>query len=353
MLPEWRLVKDDIYEVRHHFAMEEALARLVDEGHTPPTLRLRQVYPSVFIGVHQNTWTEVDVEYCRAHDIQIVRRMNGGGAIYHEMGSFCFSAFFRRDLFTQSEDELYQLFAQPVIRTCADYGVSARYVGRNDVLVGDRKIYGCAHFSWYHAHVQSGTFLVNMNFEAMANVLTPPAIKFSGKSIQNIQERVTSLSLEVGQVLDTREVMERFTGHVSEVLGIQLIADDLTDQEKLLAKELLKAKYSTESWNFGSKLEFQLTVADRTDEGVLSLSADLEGKIIQKARITGDILRYHRNDLDTIEHIMMGCTIQDVQASLQDIPLYASFRETILRLLEKLDQQAAEVSTRRLRETRS
>ena len=108
MLPEWRLLRDGITEAQHHFAVEEALARLVDENHSPPTLRMRQ--PSVFVGTYQNTWSEVDVAYCRDHNIQIVRRANGGGAVYHEMGSFCFSAFFRRDLFSQSEGELYRLF---------------------------------------------------------------------------------------------------------------------------------------------------------------------------------------------------------------------------------------------------
>jgi lipoate---protein ligase len=163
MSTEWRLLDDGIHEARHHFAMEEALARLVDEGASPPTFRLRQVNPAVFVGVFQNTWSEVDVDYCQANHIQIVRRANGGGAVYHEMGSFCFSAFFRREVFPQSEEELYHLFATLAIRTCADYGVNAQFHGRNDVLVGERKIYGSAQFAWYDAFVQSGTFLVNID----------------------------------------------------------------------------------------------------------------------------------------------------------------------------------------------
>lgn len=350
MSAEWRLVIDTIYEARHHFAMEEALARLVDEGHTPPTLRLRRVNPSVFIGVHQNTWAEVDVEYCREHGIQIVRRMNGGGAIYQEMGSFCFSAFFRRELFTQSDDELYLLFAQPVIRTCADYGVNASYSGRNDIQVENRKLYGCAHFSWYRAHVQSGTFLVNMNFEAMAKALTPSAIKFSGKPFERIQDRVTSLSAEVGQELYTREVMDRFADHVADVLGIQLLADNLTEQEQSLALELLESKYDTENWNFGSEIEYQLSVAERTEEGVLSLSADFEGKTIKKARITGDILRYSRKDLETIEHLMRGISIQEVSSRIDELPFPESLIVTINRLLKKLDEQVSDITTRQPKE---
>ncbi len=350
MSTEWRLVWDDVHEARHHFAVEEALARLVDEGHSPPTLRLRRVHPAVFIGVHQNTWAEADVAYCREHGIQIVRRMNGGGAVYHEMGSFCFSAFFHRDLFAQSEEELYRLFASPVIMTCADYGITAHFEGRNDVLVGHRKIYGSAQFSCYQAVVQSGTFLVNMNFDVMARALTPTALKFAGKTAHSIQERVTSLSREVGRKVETGEVMQRFASHFGEVLGVRLVPGDLTVAERALAAELLAAKYSTSEWNFGSDLEYQLVVADRTQAGVVSLSANMGGTTIQKARIGGDILLRSRQELDEVERSLAGCSIQEAQALLVTASLSESMRETLLRLLEKLAQEAATVTSNRRKE---
>jgi lipoate-protein ligase A len=350
MASEWRLLNDGIHEARHHFATEEALARLVDEGHTPPTLRLRQVYPAVFVGVHQNTRSEVDVAYCQANGIQIVRRMNGGGAVYHEMGSFCFSAFFPRNLFAQGEAELYRLFATPVIRTCEDYGVVAHFQGRNDVLAGDRKIYGSAQFSWYRAFVQSGTFLVNMDFEVMERALTPPALKFEGKSARSIQERVTSLSREVGREVDTREVMDRFANHFADFLGVRLVASYLTSKEQALASELLAVKYSTDEWNFGSELKYQVTVADRAVEGVISLSVDMEDRTIQKARVSGDLLLSSRQALDRLELSIKGCSIQEAQAAVQAASLPAGIHESLFRLLKKLDQEAYDISSSRRKE---
>lgn len=344
MLAEWRLLNDGINEAHHHFAVEEALARLVDEGHSPPTLRMRQVHPAVFVGVYQNTWSEVDVAYCQDHDIQIVRRANGGGTVYHEMGSFCFSAFFQRDWFPQSEEELYHLFAAPAIRTCADYGVVAYFQGRNDVLVGERKIYGSAQLAWYDAFVQSGTFLVNIDFEVMERALTPPALKFAGKSARSIQERVTSLSREVGRELETIEVMDLFADHTADVLRIRLIPGDLTPEEKALAAELLAIKYSTDEWNLGSRPEYQVTVADRTEEGVISLSADMEGEIIRNARVNGDLLLSDRRGLENLEHSLTGCSLQGAQAAVQAAPLSAGIRETLFRLLAKLAQEVAEKS---------
>jgi lipoate-protein ligase A len=350
MQAEWRLLQDDIHEARHHFAVEEAIARLIDKGHSPPTLRLRRVHPAVFIGVNQNTWSEVDVDYCRTHDIQIVRRMNGGGAIYQEMGSFCYSAFFPRKLFNQCDEELYRLFADPIICTCLDYGVNAHYEGRNDVMVRNRKIYGSAQFSYYQAFVQSGTFLVNINFDTMARVLTPPALKFSGKPACSVLERVTSLSRELGRELDTCEVMKRFAKNVTRGFGIQFVPGDLTPAEQELAAELLSVKYNTDKWNFGSLLEFQVTVASRTDDGVICLSADVEDGVIQKVSITGDMLYYHRDKMKNLEQRMIGCSIREAQNIVQATTFPDKIHDTLIRLMEKLSQEVSDISSTRLKE---
>jgi lipoate---protein ligase len=346
MSTEWRLLDDGIHEARHHFAMEEALARLVDEGRSPPTFRLRQVDPAVFVGAYQDTWSEVDVDYCQAHGIQIVRRANGGGAVYHEMGSFCFSAVFRRDFFPQSDEELYPLFASLAIRTCADYGIEAEYHGRNDVLVHGRKLYGSAQLSWYDAFIHSGTFLVNIDLEAMERALTPPALKFAGKSARNIRERVTTLSIEVGRVLVPREVMDRLVGHAADVLGVKLVPGDLTNEEQALAAELLAVKYSTDEWNLGSRQEYQVTVADRAEAGVISLSADMEGGTIRKVHITGDLLLSDRRAMDDIERALTGCSLEGARAAVQTAALSANIRESLVRLLDKLAQEVSAVSAK-------
>lgn len=344
MPSEWRLLRDGVREAHHHFAVEEALARLVDEGRSPPTLRLRQVHPAVFVGVYQNTWAEVDVDYCQSHGIQIVRRANGGGAVYHEMGSFCFSAFFRRAMFPQSEEELYKLFAAPAILTCADYGIAARFQGRNDLLVGERKIYGSAQFALYDAFVQSGTFLVNIDFAVMERALTPPALKFTDKPARSIRERVTSLARELGHELETGEVMDRFAAHAAQALGIELVPGNLTPEEQALAAKLLDVKYSTDAWNFGSQPAYQVIVGDRTADGVVSLSADVEGALIRQARIQGDLLLSDRSVVGALERSFSGATLQEARAAVQAAPLTSGIRASLLRLLGKLGLEVTAVS---------
>jgi len=350
MSSEWRLLDDGIHDAQHHFAVEETIARQLDAGQSPPTLRLRQVNPAVFIGVHQNTWDEVDVDYCRKNNIQIVRRMNGGGAVYHEMGSFCFSAFFPRELFTQSDQELYRLFAEPVIRTLADYGILGEFGGRNDILTGNRKIYGSAQFSWYSAFVQSGTFLVNMNFEAMERSLTPHRLKFMGKTARSINERVTSLSREVGRTVDTREVMKVFSNHFASTFGFILTPGDLSANEQKLALELFKSKYCTEQWNFGSKLEFEINIAKKTNDGVISMSVELEEQIIKKIRITGDILLSQRSVLEDLEERIAGISIQQAREKINHSSLPTTLVQSIGRLFDKLEIEAGTTASSRRKE---
>ena len=349
MPSEWRLLEDGITEARHHFAVEEALARLVDEGHTPPTLRLRRVQPAVFVGAYQDTWSEVDVPYCQANGIQIVRRTNGGGAVYQEMGSFCFSAFFSRAMFPQSDEELYHLFAVPAIRTCTEHGIDARFHGRNDVLVGERKIYGSAQLSLYSAFVQSGTFLVNMDFETMARALTPPPLKFSSKPARSIQERVTSLSWEVGRELDTVAVLHRFADHVAEVIKVQLVPGNLTPKEEALAAELLAVKYSTDAWNFGSQREYQILVADRSEEGVLSLSANMQGEVIKETRLTGDLLLPDRQMLGNLQRSLSGITLDQAHNAIQASNFTPGLQASLFRLLSKLANEVTIINQEKAR----
>lgn len=248
--------------------------------------------------------------------------------------------------------DLYHLFAEPAILTCTDYGVKAHYFGRNDVLVGDRKIYGSAQLSWYSAFVQSGTFLVNINLEVMARALTPPELKFAGKSVRSIQDRVTSHSREVGRELDTHMVMNRFTDHFADVLGVRLVHGDLTSVEKTLASELLAVTYSRDEWNLGTRTEFQVMVTDKSVEGVLSLSANMEDRIIKKVRITGDLLLSDRRELETLEHSLTNCSLQEVQTVVQAARLSANIRDTSLRLLTKLAREVDVVASK-TKESRS
>jgi hypothetical protein len=138
--------------------------------------------------------------------------------------------------------------------------------------------------------------------------------------------------------------MGRFAAHTAELLGIRLVPGDLTPEEQALAAELLAVKYSTDEWNLGSRPAYQVTVADRTAEGVVSLSADLEGETIRQARVYGDLLLSDQHVLDDLACALSGCALPEAQAAVQSVPLTAGIRETLLNLLARLALEVTAIS---------
>lgn len=335
---EWRLLRDGITDAHLHFAVEEAIVRRLDEVGSPNTLRIRQVERAVFVGFFQDTNSEVNVPFCKERGIKIVRRLNPGGAVYHDLGSFCYSAFFLRDAFPQPEEELYRLFAQPIIRTCQDYGLVAHFKPVNDVLVGERKIYGSAQLIWYRAFVQSGTFLVNMDFEVMEKALTPPPVKFEDKKAKSVRERVTSLAREVGRELDTEEVIGRFLGHFSEILGIEFREEGLSEEERQLAEELWETKYATEEWNFGPPRTYGITLAGKSKGGVVSVSANLDSGLIKDLKIKGDFLITRQEAIKRLEKLLIGRSPAEASSLVKEVDLPSDLGQTLARLLGELHE---------------
>jgi lipoate-protein ligase A len=341
MSRRWRLLRDGITDAHAHFAVEEAILRMVGEGASPPTLRLRQVQRAVFVGVFQNAWDEVNVDYCREHGIKIVRRLSGGGAVYHDLGSFCYSAFFLRDMFPQSDEALYPLFARPIIQTCADFGVTARFHGRNDVLVGERKIYGSAQIALYDSFAHSGTFLVNMDFDTLARALTPPASKFRGKTAQSVEERVTSLARELGRDVPVDEVMGVFVRRFRDEFGVELAPGEIADEEQALAQALLQEKYATDEWNLGPRHAYRTFVSTRIPEGTLALSIRMEGGRVREADIQGDILLPNKDAVMALASRWTGLSLSEALATLAEASLPDAIRRALGALLAEAEREDA------------
>ncbi|MCX5976613.1 MAG: biotin/lipoate A/B protein ligase family protein [Coprothermobacterota bacterium] len=336
---------DGIRDPFLHLAVEEAALRGVNDGSSPPTLRLRRSDPSVWIGVYQAPEEEVDLAFCHKQKIPVIRRQNPGGAVYQDEGSFCYSLFFpKEELFSRlglhDSMDLYPLMGRAVAATCGEYGVEALASPVNDVVIGGRKVYGSAQVEFYSAFVHSGAFLVSTDREAMQRALKPSALKFADKGFTTVRERVINLSEAAGRSIPVEEVMERLTAQIARILGIELAPAHLLPAEWELAAELNRDKYSRKEWTFRNQPAFTTVLATKARSGVITLEARMEGGVIAEARVRGDFLLPDQGEMDRVLERMAQQPLEAARRSVQSSALPEDLKDGLEKLLGEMGSSA-------------
>lgn len=337
----FRLLEDDIRESAMHFSVEEAILRGVNEGTSPPTLRMRRSEKAVWIGVHQKVSEEVDRELCLRLGIPIVRRHNPGGAVYQDSGSLCFTCTFRKDailptLGLNGPEGLYPLFGRAIARTGQNFGASIAWSPVNDATISGRKVFGSAQILHYEALSHSGSLLVDVDLDTMAKVLRPPAIKFSDKNASCIRDRVVNLSEACGRKLDPADVSKVLSQYIAEELNIELVPSGLTKAEQKMIDILYHEKYGRYSWTFSEERRIGKVAAAKCSSGVVTLEVRMQGEIIDAVEISGDFLAPDRVALDAALASLAHMTLPAAEKSIRQSVLPLDLRNTIAELLEKI-----------------
>jgi len=169
-----------------YLAMEEYVARHLDE---PDAFFLWQVRPSVIFGRNQQLESEVNVEYCRQHGIEMYRRKSGGGCVYADKGNLMLSYVTREEQVGLA----FHTFINMVILLLRRLGIEAVGTSHNDVLIGDRKVSGTACYHVAGHSIVHGTMLYDTDMPNMLNAITPSAEKLQQKGIRSVRQRITLL----------------------------------------------------------------------------------------------------------------------------------------------------------------
>jgi len=328
----WRLLEDGITDPFLHFALEETLLRRVSEGRSQPTFRLRQVIPSVFMGVFQDPREDADVGYCKRQGINIVRRPNPGGAVYQDEGSFCFSAFCLKHppfeaLEIHETRNLYHVMGEVVVAWSRSFAVIAKVAPVNDVEVGGRKIYGSAQIEMGGAVVHSGPFLIHTDIHGMEAALRPSLLKFAGKGFANVWDRVLYHAEAAAQPITIPEFLHR--------LPATLTAGALTPEECQEAQALCATKYAREEWTFPTRQPFSTTLATKARSGVVLLDLQLEGDRIEGLEVRGDFLLGRQDVLASILESVQGRPVAEALALIRQSALPPDLTAALVHLLEE------------------
>ncbi len=240
--------------------------------------------PSIIVGRHQNALEEINREYVETNQIHVVRRLSGGGAVYHDHGNLNYSFITRGGM----EDILnFKKFTAPVITALNQMGVAAELSGRNDILVDGRKISGNAIYSSNQGIVCHGTLLLNTDLTRLSAALNVKPGKIISKGIQSIRSRVANIVEFLPEPIDIEDFKQNllksiFSGQ-PEITQYHLSPDDW---EKI--HELAKTRYQTWDWNYGHSPEFNVQKTNRFPFGEIDARINVVDGFIQEIQFYGD-----------------------------------------------------------------
>ncbi|MEH7800355.1 lipoate--protein ligase LplJ, partial [Bacillus pumilus] len=188
------------YDPMINLAIEEYCLKYLDPEETYLLFYINQ--PSIIIGKNQNTIEEINTKYVEDNGIKVVRRLSGGGAVYHDKGNLNFSFITKDD---GDSFHNFKKFTEPVIQALEKLGVKAELSGRNDIMADGRKISGNAQFATRGRIFSHGTLLFDSEIEHVVSALNVKKEKIESKGIKSIRSRVANISELMDQKMTTEE----------------------------------------------------------------------------------------------------------------------------------------------------
>ncbi len=366
----WRLFDPGPLPAAEQMALDEVLLLARADGVAPSTLRFLQFRPAaVLVGYHQSVAQEVRLDYCRAHGIDVNRRITGGGAIFFDPSQIGWEIVAGRDeaFFCARPEVLYRELAEGAVRALRALGVEAAFRPHNDIEVRGRKISGMGGTERGGAFLFQGTLLVDFDVDTMLRALRLPAEKLKDKEIVSFRERVTCLREELGSAPPAEEIKGALARAFAQVLGVELAPAGLrAAEEEMLAERL--PRFRAPEWVDAVRRppdeQHYLTAAHKAPGGLIRvvLKADARRGIIQQAFITGDFFAYPQRlvyDLEAalknapIDEAALGALLEGFFAAREwAIPgvEVADFHQALLQAVRKLDHEACGIPTDQVNE---
>ena len=289
--------------------------------------------PSIIIGKNQNTVEEINTEYVDANGIHVVRRLSGGGAVYHDLGNLNFSFIAKDD---GESFRNFKKFTEPVIEALTEMGVKAELLGRNDILVDGRKISGNAQFATNGRMFSHGTLMFDTEIEGVVSALKVRKDKIESKGIKSIRSRVANIS----EYLKEPMTIEQFRMAILKSIfdGEEKIQyAELTEEDWANIHELSAERYGNWDWNYGKSPKFNMQHSHRFPVGGIDVRLQVNKGIIEEVNIFGDF--FGVGEVAVIEDSLTGVKYdrQSIGEALNpiDIPTYLGgiTKEEFLQLI--------------------
>ncbi|WP_100065838.1 lipoate--protein ligase [Miniphocaeibacter massiliensis] len=252
--------------------------------------------PCILLGRNQNIYKEVNIDYCIENNMDIVRRLSGGGTIY------CDKEIIQYTFITKErEGNSFAYFTKPIIDSLAKLGLNGEFTGRNDLIIDGKKFSGNAQYHNGGKVLHHGSILYGGNMENMKNALRPNPLKFVGKNVNSVAARVGMLKDEMD--LSVTEFMDHITETVLEDFNIK----EITKINEVMESEVQKIRterFASDSWNYGKSPSCGIKHSVKHDFGIVEYGIDLAGGVINDIIINGDF--FGKDDIKKFSSRLIG-----------------------------------------------
>ena len=314
---------DTIHQLPFYFAVEEYVARHYTNDDYFMGWR---VNPTVMLGRNQLIDNEVNTDYCKEHKIDIFRRKSGGGCIYADKGCIQFSYISR----AVNANEAFAQYMHRMVELLRGLNINAQLSGRNDILIDDTKVSGCAFYQLSNRSVLHNSLLFDTQLDHLSNALTPAKEKLQSKGVASVRQRVTNVATYTQ--LDILAFMDYVR---QEMCGKEVI--ELTKEDMKGIAEIEK-ELSSDDFVYGKNPKYSLVRKHRFEGiGTLEAHIELKNNIIGSINMVGDYFLLGDIDHDFLS-LLKGCefTREAVEERLDGIDLSTIIRGLKLRQFLRL-----------------
>jgi len=273
------LIRNNSIDPAYNLAAEEYLLTMAEQS----VFMLWRNENAVIIGQNQNTLGEIDPAYVKEKNISVVRRLTGGGAVFHDLGNVNYTLI---EPNTGGRFNDYAYFTADLIDFLATLGVTAELSGRYDVLIDGRKISGNAQCVKNGRVMHHGCILYQADLSTLAGALKANQDKLQSKGVASVASRVTNIRNHIAREMDVVAFMDAFAAFMQEKYNCEEYAFTSEDVEQI--QRLRDEKYAAWDWNFGASPDYNFENMHRFDFGSVQVRLFVSDGVIQQASITGD-----------------------------------------------------------------